>query len=314
MKLYFAPLEGIGGYIYRNAQADCFSRGDKYFSPFLAPKLKRSLSPKEYRDIAPENNGNIYLVPQIMANDAEVFIKAAKELKRLGYEEVNLNLGCPSPTVVTKYRGAGFLAKPEELQRFLEKIFEKQDMKISVKTRLGMEDEQEFPRILEIYNCFPLEELIIHPRVQKDYYKNTPRREMFSYALKKAKFPLVYNGDVFSKEDYEKIQKLFGNVDVMLGRGVLTNPALFGEIREGKALTKEGLYEFHNRILSDYTEVMSGEKNVLFKMKELWFYMAGMFPGSEKYIKKIRKAQHLGEYRAYVESLFTWGNFKNCKE
>lgn len=313
MNLYFAPLEGIGGYIYRNAQADCFSRADKYFSPFLAPKLKRSISSKEFRDINPENNSNIYLVPQIMANNAEVFIKAAKELKSLGYEEVNLNLGCPSPTVVTKYRGAGFLAKPRELEVFLEEIFEKSDVKISVKTRLGMDDDQEFPRILEIYNRFPLEELIIHPRVQKDYYKNTPRREMFLYAQKRAKFPLVYNGDVFCKQDYGEIQELFGDITVMLGRGVLANPGLFGEIREEKTLTKEGLYVFHNRILSDYAEVMSGEKNVLFKMKELWFYMADMFPGSEKYIKKIRKAQHLGEYRALVESLFAGGSFINCK-
>lgn len=313
MKLYFAPLEGIGGYIYRNAQADCFIPGDKYFSPFLAPKQNRSLSPKEYRDIAPENNKNICLVPQIMANHAEIFLKAAKELKSLGYQEINLNLGCPSPTVVTKYRGAGFLAKPKELEEFLEEIFEKADIKISVKTRLGMEDEEEFPRILEIYNRFPLKELIIHPRVQKDFYKNTPRREMFSYAIKSTKIPLVYNGDVFSKEDCQEIQELFGDVNVMLGRGVLANPALFGEIREGEAITKDGLYLFHNRILSDYREVMSGEKNVLFKMKELWFYMAELFPNSEKYMKKIRKAQHLREYQAFVESLFEENCFINCK-
>lgn len=313
MKLYFAPLEGIGGYIYRNAQADCFIPGDKYFSPFLAPKQNRSLSPKEYRDIAPENNKNICLVPQIMANHAEIFLKVAKELKSLGYQEINLNLGCPSPTVVTKYRGAGFLAKPKELEEFLEEIFEKADIKISVKTRLGMEDEEEFPRILEIYNRFPLKELIIHPRVQKDFYKNTPRREMFSYAIKSTKIPLVYNGDVFSKEDCQEIQELFGDVNVMLGRGVLANPALFGEIREGEAITKDGLYLFHNRILSDYREVMSGEKNVLFKMKELWFYMAELFPDSEKYMKKIRKAQHLREYQAFVESLFEENCFINCK-
>ncbi len=215
--------------------------------------------------------------------------------------------------MVTKYRGAGFLAKPKELEEFLEEIFEKADIIISVKTRLGMEDEEEFPRILEIYNRFPLKELIIHPRVQKDFYKNTPRREIFSYAIKSTKIPLVYNGDVFSKEDCQEIQELFGDVNVMLGRGVLANPALFGEIREGEAITKDGLYLFHNRILSDYREVMSGEKNVLFKMKELWFYMAELFPDSEKYMKKIRKAQHLREYQAFVESLFEENCFINCK-
>ena len=123
MNLYFAPLEGIGGYIYRNAQADYFEKADKYFSPFLAPNQNRSISPKEYKDIAPEHNEGIYLVPQIMANNAEVFLKAVQELEQLGYQEVNLNLGCPSRTVVTKYRGAGFLAKPDALEQFLEEVY-----------------------------------------------------------------------------------------------------------------------------------------------------------------------------------------------
>lgn len=311
MKLYFAPLEGIGGYIYRNAQAECFTRGDKYFSPFLAPKQNRFLSPKEYRDVAPENNGDLFLVPQIMANDAKIFLGAAKELKELGYGEVNLNLGCPSPTVVTKYRGAGFLAKPRELESFLEEIFEGAEIKISIKTRLGMEREEEFYPLLELYNRFPVEELIIHPRVQKDLYKNTPRREMFSYAQKYANCPLVYNGDIFSKGDYEIFADLYGDIPVMLGRGVLRNPALFGEIKGRETMTKERLYTFHYRLLEDYIRVMSGEKNVLFKMKELWFYMAEMFADCEKYIKKIRKAQHLAEYRAAVEQLFEKGEFKN---
>ena len=156
MNLYFAPLEGIGGYIYRNAQADYFEKADKYFSPFLAPNQNRSISPKEYKDIAPEHNEGIYLVPQIMANNAEVFLKAVQELEQLGYQEVNLNLGCPSKTVVTKGCGAGFLERPDELERFLDHIFANTDLKISIKTRLGMDDAEEFEDLLEIYNCLSL--------------------------------------------------------------------------------------------------------------------------------------------------------------
>ena len=170
MNLYFAPLEGIGGYIYRNAQADYFEKADKYFSPFLAPNQNRSISPKEYKDIAPEHNEGIILVPQVMANNAEIFLKAAQELEQLGYKEINLNLGCPSRTVVTKYRGAGFLAKPEALEQFLEEVYSKLNIRLSLKTRLGMEDAEEFEHLLEIYNKFPVTELIIHPRVQTDYY------------------------------------------------------------------------------------------------------------------------------------------------
>ena len=304
MNLYFAPLEGIGGYIYRNAQADYFEKADKYYSPFLAPNQNRSISPKEYKDIAPEHNEDITLVPQIMANNAEIFLKAAQELEQLGYKEINLNLGCPSRTVVTKYRGAGFLAKPDALERFLEEVYSKLNIRLSLKTRLGMEDEEEFEHLLDIYNKFPVSELIIHPRVQTDYYKNTPRMESFLNALEKSKNPVVYNGDIFNKEKYQQVMKQMDVSGVMLGRGVLANPALFGEIRGTEKLSKERLWEFHERLLADYTQEMSGERNVLFKMKELWFYLEWSFTNTEKYEKKIRKAQHLSDYRLVVKQLF----------
>ena len=304
MNLYFEPLEGIGGYIYRNAQADYFEKADKYYSPFLAPNQNRSISPKEYKDIAPEHNEDITLVPQIMANNAEIFLKAAQELEQLGYKEINLNLGCPSRTVVTKYRGAGFLAKPDALEQFLEEVYSKLNIRLSLKTRLGMEDEEEFEHLLDIYNKFPVSELIIHPRVQTDYYKNTPRMESFLNALEKSKNPVVYNGDIFNKEKYQQVMKQMDVSGVMLGRGVLANPALFGEIRGTEKLSKERLWEFHERLLADYTQEMSGERNVLFKMKELWFYLAWSFTNTEKYEKKIRKAQHLSDYRLVVKQLF----------
>lgn len=336
MNLYFAPLEGIGGYIYRNAQADYFEKADKYYSPFLAPNQNRSISPKEYKDIAPEHNEDITLVPQIMANNAEIFLKAAQELEQLGYKEINLNLGCPSRTVVTKYRGAGFLAKPDALEQFLEEVYSKLNIRLSLKTRLGMEDEEEFEHLLDIYNKFPVSELIIHPRVQTDYYKNTLRMESFLEALAKSKNPVVHNGDIFSKDKYEHVLKQISGTEsvqinvteekcsnqlsenegaekkgsiglsgIMLGRGVLANPALFGEIRENETLSKDRLWEFHERLLADYTQEMSGERNVLFKMKELWFYLARSFTDTEKYEKKIRKAQHLSDYKAVVKQLFS---------
>ena len=246
MNLYFAPLEGIGGYIYRNAQADYFEKADKYYSPFLAPNQNRSISPKEYKDIAPEHNEDITLVPQIMANNAEIFLKAAQELEQLGYKEINLNLGCPSRTVVTKYRGAGFLAKPDALEQFLEEVYSKLNIRLSLKTRLGMEDEEEFEHLLDIYNKFPVSELIIHPRVQTDYYKNTPRMESFLNALEKSKNPVVYNGDIFNKEKYQQVMKQMDVSGVMLGRGVLANPALFGEIRGTEKLSKNASGSFTN--------------------------------------------------------------------
>lgn len=171
MKIYLAPLEGITGYTYRRALYNCFGGFDKYFIPFILPNQKGHLSTREKKDIMPENNEGMYAVPQILTKNAEDFIQTAETLQEYGYNEVNLNLGCPSKTVVTKGRGAGFLDRPDELDKFLDEIFRKCDMKISIKTRLGMDDPEEFEDLLTIYNKYPLEELIVHARVQKDYYK-----------------------------------------------------------------------------------------------------------------------------------------------
>ena len=196
------------------------------------------------------------------------------------------------------------MAKPDALEQFLEEVYSKLNIRLSLKTRLGMEDEEEFEHLLDIYNKFPVSELIIHPRVQTDYYKNTPRMESFLNALEKSKNPVVYNGDIFNKEKYQQVMKQMDVSGVMLGRGVLANPALFGEIRGTEKLSKERLWEFHERLLADYTQEMSGERNVLFKMKELWFYLEWSFTNTEKYEKKIRKAQHLSDYRLVVKQLF----------
>lgn len=305
MKIYFAPMEGITGYIYRNAFHACFGGADKYFTPFLSPNQNRALSPKEIRDVLPENNKGMYVVPQILTNRAEYFIRAAKELKEeYGYEEVNLNLGCPSGTVAAKGKGAGFLAKPEELSRFLFEIFEQAEVKISIKTRIGMEEPEEFDTLLAIYQQYPLHELIIHPRLQKDYYKNKPNREIFAKAVAESSCSLCYNGDIFERKDYQDFCMEFPQVDkIMLGRGLLMNPGFIAQIK-GNEVRVEEIKQFHDRLYASYQEVLFGETTVLFKMKELWFYLLQSFPDSRKYEKKIKKAARLGEYEEIVRRLF----------
>lgn len=305
-KCYFAPLEGVTGYIYRNVHRAFFSDIDKYFTPFIVPTQHKKFGPRELRDIMPEHNIGVPVIPQILTNRAEDFITTAKELQQFGYDEVNLNLGCPSRTVVSKGRGSGFLAKQEELNLFLEEIFQELDMKISVKTRIGKEEPEEFYRLLEIFNQYPMEELIIHPRLQRDYYKNKPNLKVFRDALSLSKNPLCYNGDIFSAHDYNQFTKDFPEVNtVMLGRGLIANPGLWGEISGQGVLKKEVFRTFHDVIFEDYREVSSGDHNVLFKMKELWFYMRGIFPDSDKYTKKIKKAERLSDYTDAVTRLLS---------
>lgn len=305
MKYYLAPMEGITGYVYRNVYHTFFRAADKYFTPFIAPNQKGKFSTREENDILPSHNEGMYVVPQILTNHADDFVRTAQKLSEYGYQEVNLNLGCPSRTVVAKYRGSGFLAKPDELDCFLEEIFHRLDLKISIKTRIGKFDEEEFRDLLCIYNRYPLEELIIHPRCQKEFYSNTPHWEVFEYAVSESKNPLCYNGDIFTAEDFERWRQRFPDTDtVMLGRGVLRNPGLI-EMLEGKQMPERArLKQFHDRLFKAYQEAIPGERNVLFKMKELWVYLGQTFPGSEKCIKKIKKAQSFYAYAEAVETLF----------
>lgn len=307
MKLYLAPLEGITGWIYRNAQHTCFGGFDKYFIPFISPNQHGHFSSREKKDVMPENNKDMYAVPQILTNRADDFLHTAARLKEYyGYDEINLNLGCPSRTVVTKCRGAGLLGEPERLKRFLDNIFQKCSLKISVKTRLGMEEPGEFEQILKIYNQFPFEEVIIHPRVQKDFYKNTPNLEIFSKAFKESKNPVCYNGDIISAETYFKITEKYPALErIMAGRGVLADPALGRELRGGLPASREELRKFHDLLYEGYCREMSGDRTILYKMKELWSYLAPLFPEAKKYVKKIKKCEKCSAYEALADEVFT---------
>jgi tRNA-dihydrouridine synthase len=305
MKYYFAPLEGVTGYIYRNAYQTFFGQIDKYFTPFISPTSNIGFTSRELNDILPEHNQGLPVVPQILANNAEYFIRTVNELTKFGYDEVNLNLGCPSGTVVAKHKGSGFLAQKKQLNEFLEDIFSKASTKISIKTRIGKDSPDEFYELIEIFNKYPLEELIIHPRIQTDFYKNKPNMAVFKEALALSKNPVCYNGDIFNEADYRKLAEMYLSLDaVMLGRGLIANPALIGEIKNNPGIDKAVLKAFHDTVYVGYQEILSGDRNVLFKMKEFWFYMIHLFAKSDKYAKEIRKTERLHDYEAVISRLF----------
>lgn len=320
MKFYLAPMEGITGHIYRNALEKYFPGTDKYFTPFIAPDQNKILRTKERRDVLPENNHVPELVPQILTNSAEDFIRTAKVLQELGYEEVNLNLGCPSGTVVSRKRGSGLLAFPDEVERLLDGIFSEIQLKVSVKTRIGKDDAEDAFWLMEIYRKFPLSELIIHPRIQKDFYRGEPNQDLFGELIRVSKdqeggmpssghpentFPVCYNGNLLTEKDYLFFAEKFPEVDaVMLGRGVIANPGLIRQIRSGLKTDKKTLRAFHDEVLEEYRSLFGEDKNALFRMKEMWIYMIHLFTNHEKYAKKIRKAQSLAEYRCAADALF----------
>lgn len=337
MKIYFAPLEGVTTYIFRNAFAEIYGHVDKYFAPFISPAEKCPLTPRERKDIAPENNTGINLVPQILTCRSEHFIDAAKALAGFGYREINLNLGCPSGTVCAKGKGAGFLQDKDSLQRFLSDIYsyaEKDGIKISVKTRLGYREPEEFYELMEIFNLFPISELIVHPRIRTDFYKGDVRREYFAYALENAKCPLVYNGNIFSVKDYADLTGVFarGGDPIMLGRGLVSDPELAGRLKSAGAAAGAGWNDsaaqseernadangtsafaaetdyakfrrFHNTLYHEYQKVLSPDINVLHKMRELWTYWQVLFDGKEREIKRLMKAKKYEDYESIAYPL-----------
>lgn len=305
MNFYFAPMEGLTGYIYRNAHNTFFNNIDKYFSPFIVANQSNSFKARELNDILPENNQGLVLIPQLLTNNAKDFIHTSNKIKQFEYNEINLNLGCPSGTVVSKNKGSGFLSKTEELNLFFEEIFSEATTKISVKTRIGKDQPEEFYHLIEIFNKYPIEELIIHPRTQKDFYNNNPNLKIFKDALTLSKNPVCYNGDIRTVTDYREFLNDFSSVEtLMLGRGLLANPGLISDIENNTKLEKILLKDFHDKIYEDYKKILFGDRNVLFKMKELWFYMMPMFSDNAKYAKKIRKSERLYDYDEAILSLF----------
>ena len=326
MQIYFAPMEGITGYVFRNVFDACFPGADRYFTPFIAANHTHSYKSKEGKDISPQNNGVRQLVPQVLTNKSEDFLWAAQSLAGKGYREINLNLGCPSPTVVSKKKGSGFLGDPDMLDRFFDEVFAGWDSvktesgcpQLSVKTRIGVTDTSEAARLMTIFNRYPISELIIHPRLQCELYRGTPHRDVFLDMMQESRHPVCYNGDICKREDLDDLLRDTakipdGNPDtlraVMIGRGFLKDPALIRKLSGGGGADAAELRSFHDRLLEAYTQELS-PKDALFRMKELWAYLRDRFEGEEKRLKKILKSGNQEEYLVAVDAIFTEGRLK----
>ena len=290
-QFYFAPMEGITGYLFRNEfhrQFDTNHEITKYFGPFVAATREGLTKSRDQKDVDPQNNQEITLVPQLLGNSGEYAIPYLEKFEELGYGEVNLNIGCPYGTVVSKKKGAGLLAQTELLENYLETIFAWKDrtrstLSISVKTRSGMNRHEEWEELLEIYNEYPLSELILHPRIGTDLYANHPQTQVFAYAISHSKHTLCYNGDLFTKEDFREMKQLFPeNTRWMLGRGLLVNPSLLREIQGGPAISREEFLTYQDNITINYVNQKWGDKTVLFKMKELWNYWQYLFKSQDR--------------------------------
>ena len=306
MQLSLAPMEGITGYAFRRAHAEIFGALNRYYTPFISPppKVGTPFSKRNSRELDPENNQGLNVVPQLLTNDADRFIWAAGLLADMGYKEVNLNLGCPSGTVVAKEKGSGLLRNPDRLEAFLVDVCERSPLPISVKTRVGIANDDEYDKLLALFCRCGIAEIIVHPRVQKDFYDGTPRQKLYGKTLERAPFPVAYNGDIFSLDDYNALVAAYPQTrHVMIGRGIMANPALARMIRSGAGLTYEELERFHDELYQAYTDDMGG--NAVFRMKEWWGYTEHAFADPSSVHRIMRKTRRADEYEAAARKIFS---------
>lgn len=297
IKCYAAPLEGVSGYVWRNAHRAVFGGADRYFTPFLAPDSNLRFQTKELRELT---QGERDLVPQILTNRSDYFLWAARELQAMGYGEVNLNLGCPSGTVVAKHKGSGMLRSPEELDNFLSEIFSAcAGINVSVKTRIGLKNAAEWDALLKVFERYPICELTVHPRTQCCFYDGAADRGVFLSTLAKTALPLIYNGDVKTADD----AAFSYGCGVMAGRGLIANPALFRQARGGKAADRAELLRFHEMLLEGYKAYMPGQTPLMHRMRELWHYFSAGFRETDGAMKRMNKAKNLPELLSAADSI-----------
>ena len=302
MKYYFAPMEGLTDRIYRDIHARFFPGLDRYYTPFFSPTMHHSLTNKEARELPMAVETPVCTIPQILTKSAEDFLWMANLCAERGYTEVNLNAGCPSGTVTAKGKGAGMLANTEELDHFLEQVFTSSPLPVSVKTRIGVQASEEWPAILEVYNRYPIKELTVHSRVRKAFYAGTVEEDCFRYAVEHSKNPLCYNGDLNTKEDIDRVQKDYPEVEaVMIGRGLIARPDM---LSTDKADSQK-LIAFYDALLEAYLIAFGGSRNAMFRLKEHWHYLLPCFADSEKLGKKLRKTTDLQEYRTISREILS---------
>lgn len=309
MNYYAAPMEGLTDRIWRQVHQKWFGAADapmRYYAPFLSPPENRVLIPKKMAELAPEANAGTVVIPQLLARDGELAAWMIGEMRKLGYTEVNLNFGCPSGTVTAKGKGAGMLRDPARLDAFLDAVFSAVEGPVSVKTRIGVQKPEEFAALLDIYNRYPICELTIHPRVMKQLYRGQADRAAFAAALPECRMPVCYNGDVTTPEELHALEAEFPQLSgIMVGRGLIADPALFRRARGGAPASREELRGYCDDLYHGYTEAFGAASCAVSRMKAHWFYLVHRFEGADPLEKPLRKAREGWEYETVVNQIFT---------
>jgi tRNA-dihydrouridine synthase B len=308
-KLYLAPLRGFTDYIYRKTFSRHFSGFDGALAPFIPTVTADRFKPSHFKDVLPENNSTMPIVPQIIGNQPNDFINLATRLFDLGYTTVNWNLGCPFPMVAKKLRGSGLLPYPDKIDAFLDKTVSSIPNRLSIKTRLGRRKINEIFELLPIFNRYPLENIIIHPRTGIQMYDGRTDLDTFERCLEQSVHQVVYNGDITDLNTFGDVFDRFKSLnDWMIGRGAVSNPFLPAIIKAGQDEIPhkvETFRQFYEELFEEYRQRFSGPGHLLNRMKGFWTYFSKSFQNSHKIAKKVHRTQKMPRYLEIVERFFT---------
>lgn len=290
-----APLLGVTNARFRTVFATHFNGLDLAIAPFLSLVKNQKIKSTVYRDLLPERNERLNVVPQLIGNDAAAFIQMSKALQKIGYKEVNLNLGCPMPLVAKKKRGSGLLPYPELIDEMLSGIFQEIEIDVSIKTRLGFYENTEIDSLIDIFNAYPIKSLCIHPRTGKQQYEGVVDIEKVSAIYPRLNMEIIYNGDITSVEDIKRLEKQFPSINTwMIGRAMLKNPFLIEEYQHGELDKEEKTKRFNDFVRDFYVKQaqnIAAEKSLLNVMKDYWKYFAQFYTDSEAAFTHLKRCK-----------------------
>ena len=307
--LLSSPLQGFTDFRFRNAQNKLFGGIDTFYSPYIRLNGKMIIKASYERDLLPENNLDLEVIPQVITNDADEFLFVAKYVRELGYKELNWNLGCPYPMVTKSGMGSGLISNPEKINHVLERAHAESDIIVSMKMRLGYENSEEILDVLPILDNYPIKNIAIHARIGKQLYKGGVHLDAFQQCVDNTKHKLYYNGDITSVAKFQEMQQRFPTIDHwMIGRGLISDPFLPSMIKNNTVEYPENKIElfnaFHDTLYAIYSESLSCSTHILLKMYHLWEYFSATFSNPHKVLKKIKKAQSIRNYEAAVAEIF----------
>lgn len=307
--LLSSPLQGFTDFRFRNAFHKYFGGIDTFYSPYIKLNGKLSIKGSYERDILPENNNTLQVIPQIITNDAEEFLFVAKYVKELGYNELNWNLGCPYPMVAKCGMGSGLIKNTEGINHILERVHNETDIIVSMKMRMGYENPTEILDVFPILEKYPIKNIAIHARIGKQLYKGGVDLDSFQRCLDVSKHKLYYNGDITSVAKFKMLQERFPSIDhFMIGRGLIADPFLPSMIKNDTTEYPKNRFEifeeFHDTIYREYDAYLQGPTPIKMKMLGFWEYFSESFSNPQKTFKKIKKAGNQKHYEEAVKEIF----------